>query len=275
MPNIYKFTAMSTPCELIFYHSKKAQCDAVASEILSEVKRLEKKYNYYAEDSFLSQINRRIEKRLDDETQRLLQRASLYYAKTDGVFDITVATIKEIYMSAKNSDILHKRQSELLPYTGCEHFSIKKGIIRFDNPYTKIDLGGFVKEYAVDRSAHIARRNKIHSLLINYGGDIYALGSRPDKRAFRIGIKDPLNPKRYATFVEIADEALTTSASYERGYNIAKERFSHILSKQECYAKEKPNSVTVISNNCVESGVYSTSLMINPHLKVDHRTLFL
>ncbi len=275
MPHVYKFAAMNTPCELIFYHTNKAQCDTAASAILSEVKRLENKYSYYATDSLLSRINRREEKQLDPETATLLKRSAHYYAKTEGIFDITIATIKELYRYARDPDTLRTRQLEMLPYTGCEHFYIKKGLIRFDNPYTRIDLGGFVKEYAVDRSVLLARRHKIASLLINYGGDIYALGRRPDRRAFRIGIKDPMYPDRYATFVDITDEALTTSASYERGYDIGQERFSHILSKEWHIGEKDPSSVTVVSKNCVESGVYSTALMINPRLKTECRTLFL
>jgi thiamine biosynthesis lipoprotein ApbE len=36
-----------------------------------------------------------------------------------------------------------------------------------------------------------------------------------------------------------------------------------------------PASVTVISPNCVESGVYSTALMRDPSLKTKHRTIIL
>ena len=84
-----------------------------------------------------------------------------------------------------------------------------------------------------------------------------------------MGIKNPQNPKEFIQFVEIENEALTTSASYERNVTIEGEVFSHILTKGE--KKEHPLSVTVISKNCVESGVFSTALMVNPSLKTKNK----
>ena len=58
--------------------------------------------------------------------------------------------------------------------------------------------------------------------------------------------------------IEIENEALTTSALYERG--------EHILSKNKLNSDLL--SATVISNCCIKSGVYSTSFMINKHLDI-------
>ncbi len=105
------------------------------------------------------------------------------------------------------------------------------------------------------------------------GGDIYALGKKPNGEKFRIGIKNPHHPSEHATSVQLEDEALTTSSSYERNYQVGDKTYSHILSKEE--GNNQPLSVTVISSNCVESGVFSTALMINPKLKTAHKTLIL
>ena len=262
---IYKFSAMSTPCELILYESQKAKADSVAESVVVEVKRLEKKYNYYNKESLLSSINSRTESNLDKETKSLLQRAKQYYALTNSIFDITVATFKDLYKSESSLEILNAKKKKLMPYVGCEHFEIKKDKIVFDNEFTKIDLGGFVKEYAVDRSALVIKKAKIKSALINYGGDIYAHGKKPDGSKYRIGIKNPENKAEHIEYIDIENQALTTSASYERSYSIDEKSFSHILSKQE-YKKQAPKSVSIVSSNCVESGVYSTALMIDPEL---------
>jgi len=262
---------MSTPCELILYESQKAKADLVAQSVVVEVKRLEKKYNYYNKESYLSLINSRTESNLDKETKSLLQRAKQYYALTNGIFDITVATFKDLYKSEYSLETLKAKKEKLMPYVGCEHFEIKKDKIVFDNEFTKIDLGGFVKEYAVDRSAQVIKKAKIKSALINYGGDIYALGKKPDSSRFKVGVKDPKNTKEHAIFEEIENQALTTSASYERNYTIEEHTLSHIFSKDEL--KKSPKSVTVISPNCVESGVYSTSLMVDPNLEHKNKSI--
>ncbi len=270
---IYRYEAMSTPCELLLFAKDKFQADSVANTILLETKRLEKKYNYYNKDSIISQINSRTLRELDSETKTILQRAKKYYKLTDGIFDITIATIKELYREEKDEILFIQKKSSLEPFVGCEHFNIKRNKIIFDNPHTKIDLGGFVKEYAVDRAVMILKRYKIGSALVNYGGDIYALGKKPDGTKFSIGIKDPLNQTAFAIQVELKDEALTTSASYERNYTIGSKIYSHIISTIEY--SEEPNSVSVISSNCVESGVYSTSLMINKNLITKNKIVIL
>jgi len=265
MQYIYKFKVMSSPAELILFSSSKTKADEVAKAVLEDAVRLEKKYNYYDQNSTLSKINQRVQNSLDYETKFLLWRAKSYYKDTDKTFDITIATIKDIYSTKNSIDELQKEKERLLPFVGCEHFSIKKDKIYFDNEYTKIDLGGFVKEYAVDRAAVIVKKHKIKSALINFGGDIYAVGKKINGEKFKIGIKDPSNRDKHKTFVELEDEALTTSASYERNYQIEDKNYSHIISKNDI--DKTPNSVSVISNSCVESGVYSTSIMINPTIK--------
>jgi len=270
---IYKYEAMTTPCELIIYAKEKAIADDSAMAVLNETKRLEKKYNYFKDDSLISSINSRQSNIIDSETKSILQRAKLYYKETDTTFDITIATIKDLYKNEKDLCILEAKKAELMQYVGCEHFALKKDKIIFDNPYTKIDLGGFVKEYSVDRAVLILKKHKINAALINYGGDIYALGKKPDGSKFKVGIKNPKDKTQYAKEVELENQALTTSASYERNYTIEGKTFSHIISKEEI--SSHTSSVTVISNNCVESGVYSTSIMINQNLKTTNELILL
>ena len=270
---VYQFEAMTTPCILTIYTQNKALADSSAKAVLNEAKRLEKKYNYYDDKSFLSSVNLRLTQTLDSESKTLLQRAKQYYKSTNGVFDITVATIKNIYKDENSIKNLESKKAFLIPYVGCEHFSIKKDKIIFDNEYTKIDLGGFVKEYAVDRAVQILKKNKITSALVNFGGDIFALGKKPNNTKFSIGIKDPQNLNKNIKDIDIENEALTTSASYERNFTIESNVYSHIISKDKFNSEAK--SVTVISPSCVESGVYSTSLMIDTTLKLNHKVIIL
>ncbi len=268
---VYKFKAMSTLCEVSISLESKIEADKIAQEILKESKRLEKKYNYYDKNSLLDAINRRAENILDNESKSLIQRAVIYYNKTNKIFDITVATIKDIYQNSTTLTKLSKEKNFLSQFVGCEHLSIKRDKIYFDNPYTKIDLGGFVKEYAVDQAVKILKKRKIKSALINFGGDVYALGKKSNDQKFKIAIKDPSYKDKIGAIIEIEDEALTTSASYERNFMIEDQIFSHIISTSK--SNNSPASVSVISKNCVESGVYSTALMIDSNLNCSHKVI--
>jgi len=257
MLEIYKFTAMTSPCELQLYCNDKTKADSCAKDILTQCKRLEHKYNYYAYDSYLNSINNRDNNILDNETKELLKRAKQYYNKTNGIFDITLCTYKSANQCNSINEYLQKKE-ELKPFVGCEHFTIKKDKIYFDNIITKLDLGGFVKEYSVDMALKIIKKYKINSALINFGGDIYAHGLKPNKEKFSISITNPLNKNTKLFSIKIQDEALTTSASYERNYTLENKTYSHIHNIKE---NRDILSATVISKTCVNSGVYSTALM--------------
>jgi thiamine biosynthesis lipoprotein len=264
MLEIYKFESMTTPCELQLYCNDKSVADSCAKDILSECRRLEQKYNYYNKDSYLYRINTRQTNYLDSETKTLLSLSKQYYKKTNGIFDVTVATLKDIYTNTKVNNIQTQKE-KLLKFTGCEYFSIKKDKILFANEYTKIDFGGLVKEYSVDRAVKIIQKNKITSALVNFGGDIYAIGTKPNKKKFNIGITNPLKKDEYLFTIDIENQALTTSASYERNVKVEDKVYSHIISKDKI---SNILSATVVSNNCVKSGVYSTSLMCDEQLNI-------
>lgn len=270
---VYKFEAMTTPCEVVLFTQNAASAEACAKAILSEAKRLEYKYSYYREGSLLYRLNHRQTDRLDTESKQLIRRALAYGEKTNGIFDITVGTFKSLYRTETDPDILEIKKRELTAYTGYKHVHIKKQKLVFDNPYTQIDLGGFVKEFAVDRAAAIIKAHGIASALINFGGDMYALGRKEDGSAFRIGIKNPHKPEEHATYVELENEAIATSASYERRYSVGEQSYSHILSTG--VTTNTPFSVSVIARSCVECGVYSTALMINPTLPTPHKSIIL
>jgi thiamine biosynthesis lipoprotein len=255
---------MTSPCELHIFCNDAQQSRTIAGKILQRAKALEKRYNFYNPTSFLSQINQRKVTKLDPQTKDILSRAKLFYGRTNGIFDITMGTLvasrKEKSIRAVEDEV-----TRLLPFVGAEHFRIQRDKITFDNPHTLIDLGGFVKEFAVDQAVKILKKAKITSALINFGGDIYALGAKPNGEAFSVGIKNPLNPTKYITHIKLKDQALTTSASYERNHQIEEKSYSHILHKESL--QSNIISATVISSSVVESGVYSTALMIEPTLE--------
>ena len=261
---------MTTPCEVHLYASSHDKAKQVASDILKASKHLEIKYNFYDQNSYLSALNQRKENRLDRHTQEILKNAQYFYKTTKGIFDVTVGTLKQS-MQYDTIDEIEKSKATLSAYVGCEHFNIKKNKIYFSNPHTRIDLGGFIKEYAVDNAIKIVKKSKIKTALINFGGDMYALGTKPNGDAFKIGIKNPLNPTEYIQDVYLSNQALTTSASYERNQTIEGKIYSHIMHTQAMQTKIL--SASVLSPTVLQSGVYSTALMIDANLEVPFKKI--
>ena len=263
---------MTSPCELQIYTPESKKAQTVAKEILHMAKGLEKKYNFYDPKSYLSALNERKVAELDLETKELLRRAKLFYTQTQGLFDITMGTLTKARKLPTTKEI-EEAIIKLTPSLGVEHFDLKKDRLSFDNPYTKIDLGGLVKEYAVDKAVKLLRKAKISAALVNFGGDIYALGSKPQGKPFIIGIKNPHDPSQYLTHMEIQNQALTTSASYERSHQVEADAYSHIITTSPMQSEIL--STTVIAPSTVEAGVFSTALMLQPQLKHRYESLLI
>lgn len=263
---------MTTPCEVHLYATSQDKARKVASDILESSKKLEAKYNFYNPNSYLSSLNKRETTILDHQTKEVLKLAKYFYTKTNGIFDVTVGTLKQSMQYTSIKEIEESR-AKISAFVGCNHFEIKRDTLHFTNPYTTIDLGGFIKEYAVDNAVKIVKKAKIEAALINFGGDIYALGTKPKGEAFKIGIKNPLNPKEYIQDVYLSNEALTTSASYERNQTVEGKSYSHIMHTQDLQSNIL--SASVISPTVLQSGVYSTALMVDPTLDVPFQKILI
>lgn len=264
----FHFTCMTTPCEVVLYANNKSYAAEIASRIESNSFRLEKKYNFYSNDSFISAINTRKINHLtlDTETHKILTTVRRLSKQTEGLFDITAGTLKQCRSLATIKQV-EACQKRLKSKVGINSWRIEGTKIIFRDLETQIDLGGVVKEYAVDQAGEIARQAGL-SALVNFGGDIYVNGEKPDGQAFRIAIKNPKKPKQQLAIIQLKNQGLTTSAHYERSTKVEGKKYSHIIGEKT--GALKILSATVISDSVLTSGIFSTSLMLNASLQLSN-----
>ena len=62
----------------------------------------------------------------------------------------------------------------------------------------QLDLGAVGKGYTADLVAEVLQTHGVQSALINLGGNIQAVGSRPDGSDWRIGIRAPWGKTTWA-----------------------------------------------------------------------------
>lgn len=257
---------MTTPCSVLLYTKNVSQARRVFSAIEKNTRRLEKKYNFFSSDSLIAKINNRNKPELfiDEETHNVLSKVVALSARTEGKFDITMGTLKQCSKLSGINEVEACR-SRLRPFTGPSSWHLEAKKICFHNEHVKIDLGGVIKEYAVDQAGEIARKNKL-SALINFGGDIYVNGTKPDGSVFGVAIKNPKQKTQNIAVIKLCNQGLTTSAHYERSTVIEGKSYSHIVGSDESDCKVL--SATVVSDSVLTSGVWSTALMIKPDLNV-------
>ena len=259
----YRFGVFHTPCELQLFGKDKTQTDEAAHTILKTAKRLEKQYSFFDPDSYLNRmINRRSSGvvELDAESAAILAKVRELSEKVNHRFDITLGTVKGCFDLPTLDQIKQCREAKRV-YCGPERWRISKKCLYVESPHTLFDLGGVIKEYAVDEAAKILKRHKVTAGMINFGGDLYAHGTHPDGRPFEVGIKDPNEPSHHIATVSLQDAALTTSAHYERSREVEGERISHIMTDGEC--RSDLLSATVVASSALWCGIATTAMMVD------------
>jgi thiamine biosynthesis lipoprotein len=238
--------------------------DIIASDIYEEAKRLEAKYSFFLHDSVIGKINNRTTSvvEIDSETVDIFEQIQELSSTTNLAFDITKAgTLKS------------GTSPYLLDYATSEHIFVEKKEVWFSNPYTKVDFGGVIKEYALDAATKILKLNAIDNALIDFGGDISILGSKHDK-PWLVGIKNPKEPRKDLFVLELTDISIATSGLYERGSHIVSQNSSRYI-QASCIGKSAMHagvfSTALLADDCVEPNAGYAAILVNESLCVDLR----
>lgn len=262
-PFRHEFSAMTTRCELQLFGIRPEQGRAVAARIEARVAGLVQRYNFHSPDSWLNQaVNGRRGNTVDVDAEcaDVLAVVREHAARTAGAFDITVGTYAGQMRQARSASDVAAVRKRLAPYTGLDRWALQGRTLSFDNPYTRFDLGGVIKEHAVDVSAHIARDAGIPAGIVNYGGDLYAFGLKPEGQRFVAAVPNPQHPQQMMFGLDLEDQALTTSAHYARRRPIKGGELSHVVGAD--LASARWTSASVVSRSALLSGLYSTALLI-------------
>jgi thiamine biosynthesis lipoprotein len=79
-----------------------------------------------------------------------------------------------------------------------------------------VDPTGYVKGWAAQNALAAFSGENVRGAIVNAAGDIASIGGMGHGKPFRIGIADPVAPRRLAEIIELTG-AIATSGTYERG----------------------------------------------------------
>ncbi len=203
---------------------------------------------------------------LSDSTAQLLERALGFCEKTDGALDLSIYPVVRAWGFTTDSYQIPS-QSELDALL--EHVDYTKIVYSPDEQCVRlpedmeIDLGSVAKGYTSDRLVELFREKGVTSALLNLGGNVQTLGTKPDGSLWRIGIQDPLGDN-YLGILTTADQAVITSGGYERFFTGEDGTvYWHIIDPKTGYpAKNGLISATAIGPEGVYCDALSTSLFI-------------
>ena len=258
------FQAMASPCEVHVGDADRATAERVVALAAGEAQRIEAKFSRYRRGNIIDAINTAGGRPIvvDDETARLLDYAARLHELSDGMFDITSGVLRRAWRF-DGSDRVPSGEAvaALLPIVGWEKVTWRAPELTLPSGM-EIDLGGIGKEYAVDSAAALVRSVSTQCLL-NFGGDLLALGSQHEGAPWRVGIESVSNVGGVARHIDLTIGALATSGDSRRFLLKDGKRYCHVLDPRSGWpVVGAPRSITVAAATCTEAGMLATLALL-------------
>jgi thiamine biosynthesis lipoprotein len=257
-----RFRAMASPCEVLIDTEDRPLAEAMLRVAEREARRVEAKFSRYQDGNIIDRINhsRGRPVPIDEETEALLGYAATCHRMSQGMFDITSGALRRVWTFDGGEHVPSDAElREAFRHVGWERIVYEDSTLRMPDGM-EIDLGGIGKEYAVDRAAALIRARTTAAFLVNFGGDLLAVGPCRGERPWRVGIDDPDRPGEAALYrIDIPAGALATSGDARRFVRWNGKRLGHILNPKTGWPVENaPRAVTVLGQTCIEAGTLST-----------------
>ena len=127
----------------------------------------------------------------------------------------------------------------------------------------QLDMGAVGKGYAADLACEALRARGVDSAILSLGGNVQAVGTRPDGTDWRIGIRAPWESGNLGV-LEISDAAVVTSGGYENYFEDEQGNlYWHILDPDTGYpARSGLESVTIVAREGRLGDALSTALFV-------------
>ena len=219
-------------------------------------------------DSDIGRINRAAGRyvTVSPQTAELIAIAQHYSQLSDGAFDISMGAVSRLW------DFSNRQQGQLpapaaiadaLSHVDYRQISIEDRAVRIQ-PGMVLDVGSIAKGYIADRLADTLRTYGYTSAMIDLGGNIYALGQRPDGQPWRVGIQGPFEQRNQSVAVlSVENASVVTSAIYERYFMLDDILYHHLLSPVDGYpARTGIEAVSIIAPRSVDADALSTCLFV-------------
>lgn len=218
-------------------------------------------------DSDISKINNNskqgIATTVSDETLELINYGLKYCQMSEGAFDITIGRLTSMWNFTDNPEgILPSSQDikNAIYSIDYKKVLIKDNDVILTNPDSSIDTGGIAKGYIADKLKEYLTKNGVKSGIINLGGNVLLIGSKPDNSNYNIGVQRPFgNEGDSIVIINDRDISIVTSGIYERYFYKDNTVYHHILDTKTGYPiKNNLYSITVISDKSVDGDAIST-----------------
>ncbi len=252
--------AMDTVMDLTIYGGED-----LLSAAQARIADLESKLSVTAESSEIYEVNHSGSGTLSADTADLLSRALELCGRTDGALDISIYPVVRAWGFTTGEYRVpgSEELEQLLAHVDYARIDLDEASGSVSLPDgMEIDLGSVAKGYTGDQVTALLRESGVTSALLNLGGNVQALGSKPDGSPWRIAVRDP-SGDGYIGILEIVDQAVITSGGYERYFVEDGQTYWHIIDPASgTPVRNGLVSVTIVGGSGLTCDGLSTALFV-------------
>ena len=144
--------------------------------------------------------------------------------------------------------------------------------VQFKDPVLRLDVGSMGKGYAVEQCAQAAEARGLTSALLNVGGNVRAIGTKPDGSFWTAGVDNPWPGEdgQYATaaYIQAVElqpgQSLVISGDYQRYFTVDGVRYHHLIDLSTLQPARYMSSVAVLCSSSAMGDALSTGLFCLP-----------
>ncbi|MDD6039095.1 MAG: FAD:protein FMN transferase [bacterium] len=277
--NTVYFDYFDTVSTIIGYCETQEAFDETCAFIESELARYDDLYDAYDSLTGLNNMNyvnqhaSEAPVKVDPDLFALFEMGKEIYAMTDGMTNFAMGSVYSIwhdYREAAGLDPDHASVPELSKLQEAAlHCNIDDVILDSQNQTVyyadsklQCDVGAFAKGYAIERIAQSLIEQGISGFSLNIGGNIRAIGAKPDASLWTFAIENPGidSGESYVHLIETKDSALTTSGSYQRFYTVDGVKYHHIIHPDTLFPVNHFLSVSILNEDTGIGDALSTAV---------------
>lgn len=200
---------------------------------------------------------------ISEDLAALLSEGLDITRESDGAFDIAIAPLTSLWdFTAEDPKVPDDAAiQKALPLCSSDGVIIDGQDITLPSDDIQFDVGAIAKGYIADRLKDFLVKKGVNSAIINLGGNVLCIGSKPDGTPFKVGIQKPFADRNETEAVmDITGKSVVSSGIYERCFKQGGKLYHHILNPQTGYPYDNGLiSVTIISDQSVDGDALSTT----------------
>lgn len=259
---------MGTVVEIaVVGESEERSRDAIR-EALEEIARVDELLSTFKPGSVVSRLNHNgaIGKiTVGKDVFSLIRAAAAISEASGGAFDITIGPIVKLWGfesggARPSEDIL----GSTLPLVGYKNLNYDENsyAVGFKTSGMQIDLGAIAAGWAADMAIEKLKARGTIAAIVDAGGELRLIGTKPGGVPWRIGVQDPRSPGELLMTFDLGDTAVATSGDYERFFMDGGVRYHHILDPATGMPARGCRSVTVLAPTAAEADACSTAAFV-------------